>query len=117
MTRKSLSIVLVISVILLYALGFRVSHPQSGLGTSLGSASSSIVIIKESGVYSVGEKVVAQSASAELSPVLGEVTAVADSVYSVSNGVFLESIDGDEVRGRMIFIVPFLGHLFGLIGL
>lgn len=117
MNRKQGFLIVGLVLVLFYVLGFRLAHPQSGFSTAVGSASSSLVVVKKSDSYSVGQKVVAGSASEELSPVLGEITAVTDSVYSVSNGVFLESVEEKRISGRMIVVLPFLGHLFNVVGL
>jgi hypothetical protein len=117
MARFKVPVIIVTVIFLLLALGFRIEHPASGFKTALGSPSSSIVITKSSEVYSVGEKVVVNSASKELSPLLGQVTAVTDGQYSVTNGVFLETISSENVKGKMIVVLPFLGYLLGVIGL
>ena len=103
-------------IVVLFVLGFRVEHPHSGFKTAVGSAASSIVVVKHSGAYAVGDKVVAASASKELSPVLGQVSAVNGTSYSIGNGVFLESVDVSKVNGKMVVVIPFLGYLFDLIG-
>ena len=104
-------------LVVLYALGFRIEHPHSGFKTAVGSASSSIVLVQKSDSYGVGQKVVASSASKELSPVLGQVTAVTESTYSITNGVFLESIEAKNINGKMIVVLPFIGYLFNIVGL
>jgi len=117
MTRWKNSLIVVAVLVVLFALGFRVEHPHSGFKTAVGSASSSIVIVKKSDAYGVGDKVVADSASKELSPVLGQVTAVNGSTYSVTNGLFLESVEGPKINGKMIVVLPFIGYLFNVVGL
>ena len=57
------------------------------------------------------------SASKDLSPLLGQVTAVTDGSYSITNGVFLETISGENIKGKMIVVLPFLGYLLGVVGL
>ena len=117
MSRTKTSLIVAAILVALFALGFRVEHPHSGFKTALGSASSSAVITKKSDQYGVGDKVVAVSASKELSPLLGQVTSVSGTDYSITNGVFLETVEGKKVNGKMIVVLPFIGYLFNLIGL
>ena len=117
MLRSKKTLIVVAALVLLYVLGFRIEHPHSGFKTALGSASSSIVLTQKSGNYAVGQKVVAASQSKELSPILGQVTAVNGSSYSVTNGVFLESVEGKNISGKMIVVLPFFGSILNLIGL
>lgn len=117
MARFKVPAIVVAVLVVALALGFRVEHPAAGFKTVLGSPSSSVVVTKKADAYAVGDKVVVNSASKELSPLLGQVTAVTDGQYSVTNGVFLETISGENVKGKMIVVLPFLGYLLGVIGL
>jgi len=117
MLRSKKTLIAVGALVLLYVLGFRIEHPQSGFKTALGSASSSIVLTQKSDSYGVGQKVVAASQSKELSPVLGQVTAVNGNSYSVTNGVFLETVEGKNISGKMIVVLPFFGYLLNVVGL
>jgi len=117
MARFKIPAIITAVLVVLLALGFRFEHPASGFKTALGSPASSVVITKKADAYAVGDKVVVNSASKELSPLLGQVTAVTDGEYSVTNGVFLETISGENVKGKMIVVLPFLGYLLGVVGL
>ena len=117
MARFKVPVIAAAVLIVLFALGFRFEHPASGFKTALGSPSSSVVITKKADAYSIGDKVVVISASKDLSPLLGQVTAVTDGSYSITNGVFLETISGENIKGKMIVVLPFLGYLLGVVGL
>jgi hypothetical protein len=117
MLRSKKTLIVIAALVLLYLLGFRLEHPQSGFKSAVGSASSSIVLTQKTGSYSIGQKVVAASQSKELSPVLGQVTAVNGNSYSVTNGVFLETVDGKNISGKMIIVIPFFGYLLNIVGL
>jgi hypothetical protein len=117
MLRSKKTLIVLAALVLLYLLGLRIEHPHSGFKTALGSASSSIVLTQKTGTYSIGQKVVAASQSKELSPVLGQVTAVNGNSYSVTNGVFLETIEGKKISGKMIVVLPFFGYLLNVVGL
>ena len=117
MLRSKKTLIALAALVILYLLGFRIEHPHSGFKTALGSASSSIVLTQKSDSYGVGQKVVAASQSKELSPVLGQVTAVNGNSYSVTNGVFLETVEGKNISGKMIVVLPFFGYLLNVVGL
>jgi hypothetical protein len=117
MLRSKKTLIVLAALVLLYALGFRLEHPHSGFKSALGSASSSIVLTQKTSNYGIGQKVVAGSQSKELSPILGQVTAVTGTTYSVTNGVFLESIEGKKIAGKMIIVLPFFGYLLNVVGL
>ncbi|CAN2226504.1 hypothetical protein MCEMRE185_01350 [Candidatus Nanopelagicaceae bacterium] len=104
-------------LILLSLFGVRVGHPNSGLSTALGSASSSVVIYKANKNLSVGDKIFGASQDPKLSPVLGEVADKGDDYYTVQNGKFLERITKEDTRGKMIVVIPFFGYLFNIVGL
>ena len=55
--KKPFAIALVL-VVALFALGFRVAHPQGGLNSAMGSAKSSIVLYKKVGQAMPGDKVI-----------------------------------------------------------
>lgn len=113
---KSTGVVL-LALALLFALGFRIGHPQSGLTNALGSAQSSLVIYKTGDSFAINEKVFASSGDSSLSPFLGQVAGATGDRYDVGNGQFSESLTGDDIRGKMIFVIPFLGTIFGWVGL
>ena len=102
---------------LLLALGFRVGHPQSGLTNALGSAKSSLVFYQKSDNYSAGQKVLAKSGDKSLSPFLGQISGATGDRYDVGNGRFTEQISAKEISGKLLFVIPFFGTIFGWVGL
>jgi len=114
--KKGIGIV-VLAIALLFVLGFRVGHPQAGLTNALGSAESSLVIYQSAESYSVGQKVIAKSGDASLSPFLGEVTGATGDRYDVGNGRFSESLTGADIKGKMVFVIPFVGKILDWVGL
>jgi hypothetical protein len=114
--KKAIGAVL-LAIALLFVLGFRVGHPQSGLTNALGSAESSLVIYQKAETYSTGQKVIAKSGDASLSPFLGQVTGATGDRYDVGNGRFSESLTGADIKGKMIFVIPFIGKILGWVGL
>ena len=114
--QKAIGAVL-LAIALLFVLGFRVGHPQAGLTNALGSAESSLVIYQKAETYSVGQKVIAKSLDSSISPFLGEVIGATGDLYDVGNGSFSQSIPSDRIKGKMIFVIPFVGKILGWVGL
>jgi hypothetical protein len=116
-SKKKLIAVIALVLAFLFVLGFRVGHPQTGLTNALGSAQSGLVIYQKGDMYSAGQKVLATSGDASLSPFLGEVVGASGDRYEVGNGRFTESLSSDDIEGRMIFVFPFIGTVLGWFGL
>jgi hypothetical protein len=109
--------VFVLAIALLFVLGFRVGHPQAGLTNALGSAQSSLVLYQKADAYSAGQKVIAKSGDTSRSPFLGEIAGATGDRYDVLNGQFTEQVSAMDISGKMIFVIPFLGTVFGWVGL
>jgi hypothetical protein len=58
-----------------------------------------------------------QNLAMHLSPFLGQITGATGDRYDVGNGRFSESLTGADIKGKMIFVIPFLGTIFGWVGL
>jgi hypothetical protein len=112
--RKPLAIVLAI-VVALFAFGFRVAHPQSGLNSAMGSAKSSIVLYKHVGQAMPGDKVVIDVAGTGTS--LGIVKSASAGTVDVDSVNAFTRVKQSEVRGKLIAIIPFFGIPLGWVGL
>jgi hypothetical protein len=106
-----------LALALLFVLGFRIGHPQAGLTNALGSAQSSLVIYQKADAYSAGQKVIAQSGDSSRSPFLGQIAGATGDRYDVANGQFTEQVEADEISGKMIFVIPFIGTVLSWVGL
>ena len=113
--RGKVIIAVVVALVLFFALGIRVTHPQSGMEHALGSAESSIAIYRVTENYSLDDKVVV--ALPENGPALGVVRGVVDGSLDVQIGGTLYRLSLDDVNGKMIVIIPFLGYPFSWVGL
>jgi hypothetical protein len=109
--------IFVLAIALLFVLGFRIGHPQAGLSNALGSAPSSLVLYQKVDAYSAGQKVIAKSGDTSRSPFLGEIAGATGDRYDIGNGQFTEQVSASDISGKMIFVIPFLGTVFGWIGL
>ena len=111
---RVLIIVLAVSVVS-YLGGLRFAHPQEGLGTALGSAKTSIVLYRAGDSLAFENKIIFKSSSG--STALGAVAGTNGSTAYVNVDTRFEQVNQDQVKGRLISVFPFVGVLFGLIGL
>ncbi|MBP6148411.1 MAG: hypothetical protein KA423_04875 [Candidatus Planktophila sp.] len=102
-------------LVVLFALGFRVVHPNNGLQSAMGSAKSSIVIYKGSSNYAVGHKVVVEVAGQGKQT--GIVKSASDGSVDVDTLVAFVRVKNEDVLGKLIVVVPFFGTLLGIVGL
>jgi hypothetical protein len=102
-------------VAILFALGFRVAHPQDGLQSVMGSAKSSVVLYKKSDTFAVGQKVVVVVAG--VGNELGVVKSATNETVDVDTKAAFVRVKQDEVVGKLIAVIPFIGFFFGLVGL
>ena len=101
--------------VVLFAIGFRVVHPENGLESAMGSAKSSIVIYKSSSDYKVGHKVVVEVAGQGKQT--GIVKSASDGSVDVDTLAAFVRVKNEDVSGKLIIVIPFFGTLFGLVGL
>jgi hypothetical protein len=104
-----------IVAILFFVAGFRIGHPVSGLSTALGSAKSSLAIYKPSGQSTVGSKVVVEVDG--VGKAIGIVKSAASGNVDVDLGATFNRVSEKDVSGKLIAVIPFLGSVFGIVGL
>jgi hypothetical protein len=104
-------------LVLLFVFGIRIGHPQGGLGTSLGSAKSSLVVYRHGAALSKDSKAMVKSGNPAISPALGVVANADKDSYDVNTGKYMERIAANDVQGKLIIVIPFLGSVVGLVGL
>ena len=101
--------------VVLFALGFRVIHPENGLQSAMGSAKSTVVIYKSSSNYAVGHKVVVEVAGQGKQT--GIVKSASDGSVDVDTLVAFVRVKNEDVIGKLVVVVPFFGTLLNVIGL
>jgi len=102
-------------LVLLFAFGFRIGHPQDGLESAMGSAKSSLVIYKHSGSYSVDDKVVVVVADQGLQS--GIVKSASEESVDVDTRAAFVRVNQKDVSGKLIVVIPFFGWIFNVVGL
>jgi len=113
--KKPLAAFLVLALIL-FLFGFRLTHPQDGLSNALGSAKSSIAIVKKSSVYKSGDKIVAQPQVGK-SPVLGIIASAEGGSLELILENSVARTTPEKVSGKLVLVIPFVGYLLSVVGL
>ena len=112
---KTKLIALAAIVVVLFALGVRVIHPENGLQSAMGSAKSSLVVYKHSGEYGVGSKVIVEVAGQGKQ--LGIIKSATKETVDVDTRVAFVRVKQADVLGKLIVVVPFFGTILGIVGL
>ena len=112
--KKALALVAVL-VLALSVLGFRVGHPQQGLNSAMGSAKSSLVVYKGVNQAMPGDKVVIDIEGIGLA--LGTVKSVRAGTADVDTVYAFTRVKQNEIKGKLVAIVPFFGIPLGWVGL
>lgn len=93
----------------------RIAHPLSGVSTSLGSAENSLVIIKRGTAGQPGDPVLADTSEPANSPIVAIVAAIDGTNYLLATNDGQIQTTSERVRGKVYFVIPFLGVLATLI--
>jgi hypothetical protein len=103
-------------VLLLTVFGFHINHPRSGLSNAIGSASSNLVIDKKQKTYNLNDRVLVSIKGAQPSPWFGQIKGVTLDNYLVQTEKALITIPKENISGKMVVLVPFLGYLYQIVG-
>jgi hypothetical protein len=113
--KKTLAIVVVVVLVALFGFGIRVSHPDQGLSSALGSAKSSVAIYKKSGQPEVSSKVIVKTKDSGTG--LGIVRGSRAGNVDVDLGATFVRVSQKDVKGNLIVVIPFIGSVLGVVGL
>jgi len=108
---------ILVALVLLFALGFRWGHPKYGLTNALGSAKSTIVIYHKASSFTVGTKVISAVDAPAKGPVIAIVNAVSGKNADLQAGAKLVRVKTDQISGKLIAVVPFVGAILSIVGL
>ena len=108
---KTKLIALAAIAVVLFALGFRVIHPENGLSSAMGSAKSSVVVYKHSSSYAIGSKVVVEVAGQGKQS--GIVKSATPETVDVDTRVAFVRVKQEDVLGKLIVVIPFFGTVKG----
>lgn len=110
-------ILALIFFLILFGLGLRIVHPESGLKSALGPANSSMAVYWHGTSAAKGDKLVVTSGKPGQDPTLALVTGTTPGFVDIQSGRELQRISSNQVQGKLLAIVPFIGYLVNLIGL
>jgi len=113
--KKPLAALLILFLVL-FLFGFRIAHPKDGLANALGSAQSSLVIVKKSSVYKSGDKIVAHPQVGK-SPVLGVIASAEGGSLELILEKSVARTTPEDVSGKLVLVIPFVGYLLSVVGL
>lgn len=100
-----------------YALGFRFGHPHDGLSNGLGSAQSGVVLYRVGNESTVGSKVIVSFSKPHQTPVLAVIAGNQKDSIAIQTGTKLESIKANQIQGRLLIVIPFIGAVLNIVGL
>ena len=106
------AILLVLIIVLLGIFGIRVTHPQSGLRSALGSAKSTLVIYTHGNKVSVGNRAIVTTGIPGSDPSLVFIRGVEATSVDVQSQKILQRIDNKAVKGKLLLVIPYLGYIF-----
>ena len=96
-------------------LGLRFIHPQSGLRNMLGDATSSVALYRLNGGFQKGDLVVAYTGDATLDPTIARVSNTTETEVDIQSSAQIQRIARENVKGKLLVIFPFVGHIVKLL--
>lgn len=98
-------------VVILGVFGLRVAHPNSGLRSALGEASSTLVIYKKGTDVEKEDRIIVDTGQRKSDPTLAVVNYIEDGSISLRVGTMLMRVENEAVYGKLLIVIPFLGYL------
>ena len=112
----SVSTIAVLAFVLFGVVGLQFAHPSAGLGTSMGAANTSVVLIKPDAELVVGKSVLADLPNSKENPTIGVIAAVNEKAILVGTDTGYAQVRPELVRGRVVMLLPFIGAVANLVG-
>ena len=109
-------ILVLIFFIILFGLGLRLGHPESGLKSALGPANSNIAVYWQGNSVAKGDNVVVSTGKPGEDPALAVVAGTTPGFVDIQSGRELQRIESNQVHGKLLAIIPFIGYLVDLVG-
>jgi hypothetical protein len=112
----SVSTMAAIAFILFGVIGLQFAHPGAGIGTSMGAANTSVVLIKPDAEIVVGKSVLTDIPSSNENPTVAVVAAVNEKAILIATETGYAQVRPELVRGNVVMLLPFLGAVANLVG-
>ena len=110
----SFSAVAALAFVLIVPVGLKFAHPASGATSAIGAISNSLVVVKQDENLTVGESVVVDLAGDKPSPVVAIVAAVSDQAVLLSTDTGYVQVRKEQLHGKVVAVLPFLGQIANL---
>jgi hypothetical protein len=114
--RNRIAIALLL-IVVLFAFGFRLGHPQDGLKNALGSAKSGVVFYKTGADFKVGAKAMVRITQPNPSPIIAFIVSAEGEDVQIQSGTEVITVKKEQVYGKLIAVIPFIGSILSVIGL
>jgi hypothetical protein len=104
-------------LVVFFALGFRLGHPQDGLKNALGSAKSGVVLYKTGADFKPGAKAMVKISEPNPSPIIAFIVSTDGDDVKIQSGTEVVTVKKEQVYGKLIAVLPFIGSILSAIGL
>jgi hypothetical protein len=110
-------IAVVLLFVIFFGLGFRLGHPQDGLKNALGSAKSGVVLYKTGADFKPGAKAMVKISEPNPSPIIAFIVSTDGDNVKIQSGTDVITVKKEQVYGKLIAVIPFIGTILSAIGL
>jgi hypothetical protein len=97
--------------------GLRFTLPEDGLRTSMSSAANALVIVRKSENYQIGDSVVAAVQAPGNPDYFASIAAQSDIEYVLTENNLYHTALREDVRGKVLLVMPGIGFVLHKIGL
>jgi hypothetical protein len=104
-------------VVLFFGFGFRLGHPQDGLKNALGSAQSGVVLYKTGADFKTGAKAMVRINEPDPSPIIAFIVSTEGENVQIQSGTEVVLVKKEQVYGKLIAVIPFIGSILSVVGL
>jgi hypothetical protein len=116
-TTRNRLVALLLLLVVLFAFGIRVGHPQDGLKNALGSAKSGVVLYKTGADFKTGAKAMVKMKSPNPSPIIAFIVSTEGDEVKIQSGTEVVTVKKDQVYGKLLAVIPFIGSILSVVGL
>ena len=115
-TRNRIATALLL-IVVLFASGLRLGHPQDGLKNALGSAKSGVILYKTGADFKVGAKAMVKMIDPNPSPIIAFIVSTEGDNVQIQSGTEVVTVKKEQVYGKLIAVIPFIGSILSVVGL
>ena len=116
-TTRNRLVALLLLLVVLFAFGIRVGHPQDGLKNALGSAKSGVVLYKTGADFKTGAKAMVKMKSPSPSPIIAFIVSTEGDEVKIQSGTEVVTVKKDQVYGKLLAVIRFIGSILSVVGL